>query len=192
MRSLILVIAALAIGGGLAARYLPAKEAQADEAPAQISTGGAQVVRSVAIDGGRNLPYAALRSVLATKAGDALDAQRLEHDRAALAAELADRGYLAAKVAPASVTFARGGAYVVFDIEPGRMFHLRTITVTGPGRRDADVVTLAAGDEAIRERIARARQSLADTYARRGGKLVELTVRPDAAAAAVDVELATR
>ena len=191
MRSLLVLVAAVVAGAWIAIHHLPAKEAQADEAPAPRI--GAQTVQGIAIDGGRKLPYAAMRAVLSTRAGEPLDAQRLEHDRGAIEDELAARGYLAAKVAPASVTFApRGGAYVVFDVEAGRMFHLRSVVVTGPGRRDADVVTLAAGDEAIRDRLARARQSLADTFARRGGKQVELVLRSDAAAAAVDVELVTR
>jgi len=193
MRSLIVLLAAVVAGAWIAIRYLPANEAQADEAPVPARQIGAQTVQGIAIDGGRNLPYAAMRAVLSTRAGEPLDAQRLERDRGAIEDELAARGYLAAKVAPASVTFGpRGGAYVVFDVEAGRVFHLRSVVVTGPGRRDADVVTLAAGDPAIRERIARARQSLADTFARRGGKQVEMTLRSDAAAAAVDIELATR
>ena len=102
------------------------------------------------------------------------------------------RGYLAARVAPASVTYGARGAYIVFDIERGPMFHLRSVTVTGPGQRDAAVVRLAAGDEAIRDRLALARQALADSFAHRGGKQVELLVSTDPAAAAVDVELATR
>jgi hypothetical protein len=204
MRSLILVVAAVAAGAWIAIHYLPGKEAQAqvqvqpaevrvDPAAAPVGQAGRQTIQSIAIDGGRNVPYAALRARLSTRVGAPLDAQKLEQDRGAIEDELAARGYLAAKVSPASVTFgAHGGAYVVFDVEAGRMFHLRSIAVTGPGRRDADVVTLAAGDDATRDRIARARQALADTFARRGGKHVELTLRSDPAAAAVDVELATR
>jgi outer membrane protein assembly factor BamA len=202
MRSLILVVAAVAAGAWMAIHYLPGKEAQAQVQPAEVRVQpaeeplrqvGRQIVQSIAIDGGRNVPYAAMRARLSTRVGDPLDARRLEQDRSAIEEELAARGYLAAKVAPASVTFgANGGAYVVFDVEAGRMFHLRSVVVTGPGRRDADVVTLATGDEATHDRIVRARQALADTFARRGGKQVELTLRSDPAAAAVDVELATR
>jgi hypothetical protein len=192
MRTLVLVTALAAVGSGLAIRYLP-EEAQAAPASAPAPSLDARAVQSIALDGGRNLPSAALRAVVSTKVGDPLDEQRLERDRAAIEAELEARGYLAAQVAPASVTHGRrGGAYVVFDVEPGPMFHLRSVTVTGPGQRDARVVRLAAGDEASHARILRARQSLADSLARRGGKQVELRVTTDEAAAALDVELATR
>jgi len=131
--------------------------------------------------------------VVSTKVGDRVDEAQLERDRAAIQAELEGRGYLAARVAPASVTYgARGGAYIVFDIERGPMFHLRSVSVTGPGQRDAAVVRLAAGDEAIPGRLSLARQALADSYARRGGKQVELLLTKDAATAELDVELATR
>lgn len=194
MRTLVLVTALAAVGSGLAIRHLPPTEAQAAPAPAITPALDSGAVQSIALDGGRNLPSAALRAVVSTKIGDPLDEVRLERDRAAIETELESRGYLAAKVAPASVTHGRrGGAYVVFDVEPGPMFHLRSVTVTGPGQRDANVVRLAAGDEASRDRILRARQSLADTLARRpGGKQVELRVTTDEAAAALDVELATR
>ncbi|MGN6109931.1 MAG: hypothetical protein ACTHU0_32790, partial [Kofleriaceae bacterium] len=87
----------------------------------------------------------------------------------------------------------RGGAYIVFDVETGPMFHLRSVVVSGPGRRDAGVVTLAAGDAAIRERLERARQTLVDTLARRRPRPeVELVTRVDQRAAALDVELVTR
>jgi hypothetical protein len=194
MRTLVLVTALATVGSGLAIRHFP-EEAQAAPAPASVTgpASDASAVRGIALDGGRNLPSAALRAVVSTKVGDLLDAPRLERDRVAIEAELEARGYLAAKVAPASVTHGRrGGAYVVFDVEPGPMFHLRSVTVTGPGQRDAGVVRLAAGDEASRDRIQRARQALADSLARRGGKQVELRVTTDEAAAALDLELATR
>lgn len=188
MRALVLLTVLVAAGAVVGIRQLP-EEAQADTLPAVDRW----LVQGVAIDGGRKLPRAALRAVISTNAGDQLDERRLERDRAAIEAELEARGHLSAKVAPASVTHGpRGGAYVVFDVDPGPMYHLRSVTVTGPGQRDADVVRLAAGDEASHDRIARARQALADTLARRGGKQVELVVTTDEAAAALDVELATR
>jgi hypothetical protein len=188
MRALVLLTALVAAGAVVGIRQLP-EEAQAEALP----TVDRWRVQGVAIDGGRTLPRAALRAAISTKVGDRLDERRLEHDRAALEAELEARGHLSAKVAPASVTHGpRGGAYIVFDVDPGPMYHLRSVTVTGPGRRDADVVRLAAGDEARPDRIARARAALADTLARRGGKRVELVVTTDEAAAALDVELATR
>lgn len=65
-----------------------------------------------------------------------------------------------------------------------------------PGRhpgQDAAVVTLVAGDQARRDRIEQARVALADALARRGKPAtVELSVRTDLAAAAVDVTLTTR
>jgi hypothetical protein len=188
MRALVLLTVLVAAGAAVGIRQLP-EEAQAAPLPAVDRWR----VQGVAIDGGRKLPQAALRAVISTKAGDRLDERQLERDRAAIEA----RGHLSAKVSPASVTHGpRGGAYVVFDVEPGPMYHLRSVTVTGPGQRDADVVRLAAGDEASHDRIARARQALADTLARRGGKQVgkqvELVVTTDEAAAALDVELATR
>ena len=187
MRTLLLLTVLVATGAWVTIRQLP-EEAQADPLPGLDR----QRVQGIAVDGGRKLPRSALRAAVSTKIGDPVEARRLEVDRAAIEAELEARGYLSAKVASASVTYGRRGAYVVFDVEPGPMFHLRTVTVTGPGQRDADVVRLAAGDEASLARLARARQALADTLARRGGKHVELLTTTDAAAAALDVELATR
>jgi surface antigen-like variable number repeat protein len=196
MRTLVLLTLLVGVGAWAGIRQLPEGEAQAQTQEQDGAAPGAmdrQQVQSIALDGGRGLPSAALRAVISTKIGDRVDEHRLEADRAALAAELEARGYLAAKVAPATITHgARGGAYIVFDIERGPMFHLRSVTVTGPGQRDAAVVRLAAGDEAIAERLALARQALADSFAYRGGKQVELRVTTDVAAAAVDVELATR
>src|SRR5829696_360897 len=117
MRTLVLVTALAAVGSGLAIRHLPPTEAQAAPAPAPAVTPAldSSAVQGIALDGGRNLPSAALRAVVSTKVGDPLDEQRLERDRAAIETELESRGYLAAKVAPASVTHGRrGGAYVVF------------------------------------------------------------------------------
>jgi outer membrane protein assembly factor BamA len=188
MRTLVLLTVLVVAGAWVTIRQLP-EEAQASALPALDP----QQVQSIAIDGGRKLPRAALRAVVSTKVGDVVDAGRLELDRAAIEAELEARGYLSARVAQASVTRGRrGGAYVVFDVEAGPMFHLRSVTVTGPGQREAGVVRLAAGDEVSSDRLARARQALADTVARHGGKQVELLVTTDAAAAALDVELATR
>mgnify|MGYP001604475630 CR=1 FL=1 len=76
--------------------------------------------------------------------------------------------------------------------------HLRSVAVTGPGQRDASVVTLVVGDEAIRERIEQARQVLANSMARRASgqashkTSVELVLGDDPASATVDVVLVTR
>lgn len=189
MRTLVLLTALVAAGAWAVIRHLPESEARADASPGVDP----RLIQGVALDGGRDLPSAALRAVIATRAGDLLDAPRLERDRAAIEAELAARGYRSAHVAPASVTHGpRGGAYVVFDVDAGPMFHLRSVAVTGPGKRDAGVVRLAAGDEARSDRMRLARQTLADTFLHRGGKAVELQVTTDPAAAALDVVLATR
>jgi len=149
-----------------------------------------QQIQSVAIDG-RALPLAALRAVLSTQPGATLDAAQLEHDRVALEAELAARGHLAATVEPASVTYgSSGGAFVTFQVTKGPVFKLRSVTVTGASERDAGVVTLTAGDDAIADRIERARQALAETLARRGkASQVTVALRTDEAAGVVDVEL---
>jgi outer membrane protein assembly factor BamA len=151
-----------------------------------------QEVRSVALDGKRVLS-ARLREVIGTRPGAPLDADQLRRDRDAMERALADLGYLGARVEPARVTFdAAGAAYVTFAVDQGAMFHLRNIEVTGAGK-DATVVTLAAGDDALRSRIERARAELADALARRGRPaVVELSIHTDVAAAAVDVVLATR
>lgn len=154
-----------------------------------------QEIAAIALDGGPTLPVAALRARLGSRVGQPVSDAQLERDRIALEAELFARGYLGASVAPASVTFDRrgGGAAVVFDVRTGPIYHLRAIDVRGPGQRDAGVVTLLAGDPAVDGRIERARQTLLETFARRGARLevaVELTT--DRAAAAVDVALVTR
>jgi hypothetical protein len=189
MRTLVLLTALVFGGAWVVIRQLPHKEAQADATPSIDS----RSVQSISIDGPRNLPRHAMRDVISTRIGDMFDERQLERDRTAIEGELEARGHLSARVAPASITRGpRGGAYIVFDVDAGPLFHLRSVTVTGPGQRDAGVVRLAAGDAAIGDRIERARQTLADTFARRGGKQVELLVTTDVGAAALDVELATR
>jgi hypothetical protein len=151
-----------------------------------------QEVRSISLEG-KKLPLARLRGVLTTRAGEPLDRAHLDRDRDAMERELGDLGYLAARVEPAVVSFdAAGAAYVTFEVDPGKLFHLRNVEITGTGR-DVVVVTLAAGDDAIRDRIEQARLAMADVLARRGkAPAVELSVHTDLAAAAVDVVFATR
>jgi outer membrane protein assembly factor BamA len=140
----------------------------------------------------RRLPLCELRSLVSTRAGERVDPSKLEADRRALGDALVARGYLAAKVTPATVTYGASGAYVVFDVERGPMFHVRSIEITGPGERDADVLTLSVGDDADRARIERARQALAEVLASRSTRSrVELHTRVDLAAATLDLELAT-
>jgi outer membrane protein assembly factor BamA len=186
MRS-ILVMTAVVVGGAwLVARYLPASEAVAQ--PPLVRS---QEIQSVAIEG-HTLPLAALRAVLTTRPGELLDAQRLEHDRGALEAELATRGYLSARVDPAIVTFgAAGGAFVTFQIMQGPVFHFRKISVVGATEKETGVVTISPGEEANPSRIERARQQLAANLARRGGKAKQVVVstHSDAAQASVDLEL---
>ena len=142
MRSILVLIAVAAAGAWVAIRHLPATEAQAAQPQVRI-----QEVQSVAIDGGRGLPLAALRARLTTRPGQLLDGDQLADDRLALETELSTRGYLAAHVEPAAVAFdARGGAFVTFQIAQGPVFKLRTVTVIGASERDAGVVTLGAGD----------------------------------------------
>ena len=186
MRSILVMTAVVVAGAWLAARYLTASEADAQ--PPIVRT---QEVQSVAIEG-RTLPLAALRAVLATRPGELLDAQRLEHDRGALEAELATRGYLSARVDPASVTFgASGGAFVSFQITQGPVFHFRTIRVVGATENETGVVTISSGEEANPSRIERARQQLIANLARHGGKAKQVVVstHSEAAQASVDVEL---
>jgi hypothetical protein len=168
------------------------------EAQAKTATVPARQIQSIAIDpvtplDSRGLPTVALHGVLESKPGELIDDAKLARDRDALEAELAARGFLSAKVSPATITFVpNAGASIVFDIDRGPMYHLRSVVVSGPGQRETSVVTLSAGDEAVRERLERARQILADSLARRGGKTtVVLALRNDQDAAAVDVELVT-
>jgi outer membrane protein assembly factor BamA len=151
-----------------------------------------QEVRSISLEG-HQLALSRLREVIETHPGQQLDTDRLGRDRQAMENALTELGYLAARVEPAVVTFdAAGAAYVTFEIDQGRMFHLRGVEVTGPGK-GAAVVTLTPGDEAVRAHLEHARQALADGLAGRGKPVrVELSVHTDLAAAAVDVALATR
>lgn len=210
MRAIVITTAVVIIAAWVMLRRLPNTEANA-EAAVNRPVARLQEVRSVALDG-RNLPEARLREVLRTRAGQQLDSTRLERDRAAMEQRLAELGYLAARVELATVTFDRAGAaYVTFEIDQGKLFHLRTVEVTGAGR-DAVVVTLTPGDLAVRHRIESARDALSDALERRSeeraeertgrravrGELraapssVELSVHTDLAAAAVDVTFATR
>jgi hypothetical protein len=191
VRSLALLTAVVIVAAWAMLRHLPNTSANA-EAAVDRPIARLQEVRSIALDG-HHLPSARLREALETHPGDQLDTARLARDRGAMERELAGLGYLAARVEPAAITFdAAGAAYITFEIDQGKLFHLRSVEVTGPGK-DVGVVTLAAGDDAVRARIERARQALADALVRRGKPAtVALSVHTDLAAAAVDVVLATR
>jgi outer membrane protein assembly factor BamA len=189
MRSLLLAAGLAAAAAWGLVRHLPEGEARAE--PQIVRS---QEIESVAIDA-RDLPVTSLREVLASHAGDQLDTAKLEHDRAALQDALAARGYFAAKVGAADVSFdEHGGAYVTFAIEQGPEFRVRTVEVTGASAKDAGVVTLTAGEVASPARFAQAREALAERLAARGKPAtVSVQVTTDEAAAAVDVVLsATR
>jgi hypothetical protein len=189
MRSIALLTLLTALGAWAVVRNLPA-----GAACAAVTARPTETVHSIAFDGGPGLPLAQLHKQIATRVGASIDSAQLERDRAALQTWLAGRGYLAAKVGSPSVTFDRtGGACVVFDVERGPLFHLRTVKLEGPGWADAGVLTIAPGDEAVGDRIARSRQTAEATLARHGKHLsVELIARPDLAEAALDVTLVTR
>lgn len=184
MRSL-LFVAVAALAGCEAQAALPARVEVAAESIATAT----KTIESVAIDGD-NLPLASLRDILVTRPGDPFDSRRVAEDRTALERALAARGYLAARVAPAEVSYGPGSAFVTFPIEQGAVFKVRSVRVTGANDRDAGVVTLVVGDEAVASRIEHARQLLADHLARRGKpRSVTVSMSTDVAAAAVDVEL---
>lgn len=189
VRSIVLVTAVVIVAAWVALHRL-APSANADVA-VNRPIGRMQEVRSIALDG-KNLAQARLRAVLETHPGAQLDTPRLERDRAAMERALAEVGYLAAHVDPAIVTFDdSGAAYVTFEIDQGRMFHLRNVEVRGPGK-DIAVLTISPGDDAIRHRIDGARQALSEGLTRRGKRHeVELSVRTDMSAAMVDVKLTT-
>lgn len=168
-------------------RHLP-DEAQADTVPAKVRL---QEIQSVSFDG-RNLPLAALRDVLATRAGNLIDLDTVKRDRAALEQTLVGRGYLAAKVAEPRVTFGAGGAvYVTFAIAQGPLFRIRNVTVLGATVADAGVVTLGAGEIADADRIGNARRALEARLRVRGKTTtVDAKLALDATHGVVDVELA--
>ena len=175
---------ALASAWGIV-RQLPEGEAQASPHASRP-----REIESVSLDGDR-LPAAALRDVLATHAGDLVDAGKLEHDRAALQAALVRRGYLRATVAPAQVTFDDdGGAFVTFAIAQGSEFHVRSVNVAGVPAKDAGVETIARGEVASPVHIEEARQALATRLAARGVQAtVTVEIATDEAAGVVDVTL---
>jgi outer membrane protein assembly factor BamA len=184
---LLTIAASVALAGWAVIRHLP-EEAQAD--PTRFVR--PQEIQSVSLDG-RDLPLAALRDVLETRAGALIDLQAVARDRLALEQTLVDRGYLAARVAEPRVTFGAGGAaYVTFAIDQGRLFRIRSVTIVGASDLEAGVVTLGRGDVADASRIALARQALeARLGVRRQLGRVAVALKPDPANGLVDVVLAT-
>jgi outer membrane protein assembly factor BamA len=184
VRSFVALVAVAMLAGWLGIRHLPTR-AEADVVPSVRP----REVQSVAFDG-RALPLTVLRSVLTTQAGELVDDAKLGRDREALVAALAARGYLAARVDAPRVVVGESGAFVTFAIDLGVQFRVRTVSVAGAVQRDAGVITLAAGEVFAAERVARAREALADRLAARGKhSVVEARVLPDLAAGVVDVEL---
>lgn len=188
VRSFLVLLGLVAVAAVAAIRMLPSGDAHATTVVAR-----ADEIQSISIDG-EDLPVAQLRQRLATRIGDTLDAVRLDRDRAALEGYLVSRGYLAAKVAQPSVTLgAQGGAFIVFEVDRGALYHLGEVTLEGGDWKHAGVVTLLAGDEADADRLARARQQAQETLARYGKQLrVDLELSPRPNVALVDVKLVTR
>ena len=189
MRSLVVLTLLAGVGGYGVIRQLPEGTAAAEpSAPVKTHT-----VEGISFDG-RDVPAQALRSVLTTKTGDALDRQKLEHDRNALEAELIARGFLAAKVGSPQINFdADDGAFVTYAVEVGRLYHVHAVAVTGAAPRDIGVVTIAAGDPVEADRLAHAKDALVARLTARGKRhSVALEVRRDDSNALVDVELAAK
>jgi outer membrane protein assembly factor BamA len=184
VRSFVFLTAIVLALGWVAIRHLP-RTAEAEV----VHVARPHEVQGVAFDG-RSLPVGLLRDQLATHPGDVVDFENLARDREALVKVLAARGYLAAQVQPARVVYSDGGAFVTFSIELGPEFRVRSVTVAGAAPLDAGVVTLAAGEIVMTDRISRAREALADRLAARG-KPSDVVARlsMDHTSATVDIEL---
>lgn len=186
MRSFALCFTVAALAAWVVIRHLPERQAVAGVAHAVPRAGA--MVESVALDGD-DLPMAALRAALATRAGAPLDDATLARDRAALEAVLVARGYLAARVAPAQVLSDGGAADVTFAVHPGRQFVISHSSVVGASPLDAGVVTLSPGDPVLASRLAEARQALTARLTSRGAAHAVVTTRitPDFAHATATV-----
>jgi outer membrane protein assembly factor BamA len=190
MRSLVILTVLAGAAGYGVIRQLPEGQAEADtSAPAPA----ARTIESIALDG-RALPTPALRAVMTTHTGDALDRARLDRDRGALEAELVARGYLAAQVGAPQIGFdSSDGAFVTFAITTGPVYKVHAVAVTGATPRDAGVVTITAGDPVEADRLAHARDALAARLAARGKRhAVEVKLAKNDRDATVDVELAAK
>jgi hypothetical protein len=177
-----------AIGWGIF--HLESGEADAAETLHAVRP---QEIASISLEG-RGVPSNALRELLASRPGDLLDDDKLAHDRQALRDGLVERGYRAASVGAAKITYdARGAAYVTFALVPGPLYRVRTVEVRGVSARDAGVVTIATNDAVETDRLSRAREAMGDRLVARGKHVaVTLELLTDDAAAAVDVRLAAR
>jgi outer membrane protein assembly factor BamA len=185
MRSIVVLCLCAAVAAGVLVHELPEGEAEAEGHASRP-----QEVESVALDG-RDLPVAALRSVLTTRTGDQLSAEKLAADRTALETALVARGYLDAKVAVAQVMFdSSGGAFVTFAATPGPVFHVRDVRVIGAAERDTGIVTIARGEVVRADRLEQARDALATRLVARGKPAtVAVKLEHDAVTSDVDVVL---
>lgn len=190
VRSFVLFTAVVIAAGWVGIRHLPQTASAEVVKPAP-----SRQVQSVSFEG-RALSVSTLREALSTQTGDEVDYARLARDREAMIEALNARGYLAAAVLPAKVVYTERGAYVMFSVIQGPLFRVRSVTVTGASQLDAGVVTLGAGEIAVADRIARAREALVDRLGARGKSRnvgVSVNVTTDLAASLVDIELvATR
>jgi outer membrane protein assembly factor BamA len=186
VNKLLVVALGVASAAWVVARGLP--EGQADAWP-RVSR--PQEVESVALEG-RDLSIAALRSVLVTHPGDMLDAAKLTADREALRASLVASGYLDARVQAAQISFdSAGGAYVTFALNPGALFHVREVTVTGAPASETGIMTIGRGDVVRADRLEQSRDALTTRLSSRG-KPERVTIRlvPDASTSTADIVLA--
>jgi Surface antigen variable number repeat len=195
VRSIFVLTVGVAVLGWVFIRQLPENEADADTSRASRP----QEIQSVALDG-HSLPMAQLREELSTHAGELIDGAKLRHDRTKLEHVLVGAGYLSAHVEPAQVMFdAGGGAFVTFAIAQGRLFHVRSVEITGASERDAGIVTIVPGEVVDAARIERARDAMAERLAVRARLAghaalgtVAVKLAPDEATASVDVVFAAQ
>jgi outer membrane protein assembly factor BamA len=184
MRSIVVLCLCAAVAAGVLVYELPEGEAEAEGHASRP-----QEVESVALEG-RDLPVAALRSVLTTRTGDQLSAEKLAADRTALETALVARGYLDAKVAVAQVMFdSSGGAFVTFAATPGPVFHVRDVRVVGAAERDTGIVTIARGEVVRADRLEQARDALATRLLARGAKPATVAVKLEHDALTSDVDV---
>jgi len=202
MRSLLLVAAALAAlvaGGWYVVEWMPHEgvaAASVTATPAQVHP---QQIRSIRLDGDR-LPLTILGATLSAKVGDTLDQATLDADRQTLRDTLIGRGFWAAEVGAPEITFGGdGGAYVAYRIDPGAVFHVRSVTVAPPSVRGADgaldaAVTLSPGDDVSPQRLSRNAELITSYLARHGhpGAQVSIETTTDRDARAVDVKFVVR
>lgn len=164
MRSYLLALALVAASVWGVVRELPESSAHAGPRVSRP-----REIESVALDGPKDLPAAALREVLTSRPGDQVDSAKLEHDREAMQNALVARGYLSAQVGEPQVSFDEdGGAFVTFAVDQGTQFHVRAVGVEGAAAKDAGVVTLSAGEVVSAARVEEERQALAARLAARG------------------------